>query len=88
MCASSVLGDCVKVRLSDGSDGSIGQACFPLDKELSDGEKMTSLQVRFNSIRDVQAACLVIVAKSDCPMDPSDKRVFRRTKNCRIEKLT
>ena len=42
----------------------------------------------------MQAACLVIVAKSDCPMDPmdpmksSDKRVFRRTKNCRIEKLT
>ena len=30
----------------------------------------------------MQAACLVIVAKSDCPMDPmdpSDKRVFRRT---------
>ena len=37
----------------------------------------------------MQAACLVIVAKSDCPMDPmGDKRVFRRTKNCRIEKLT
>ena len=36
----------------------------------------------------MQAACLVIVAKLDCPMDPSDKRVFRRTKNCRIEKLT
>ena len=39
----------------------------------------------------MQAACLVIVAKSDCPMDPmdpSDKRVFRRTKNCWIEKLT
>ena len=32
----------------------------------------------------MQAACLVIVAKSDCPMDPSDpsdKRVFRRTKS-------
>ena len=36
MCASGVLGDCGKVRLSDGSDGSIGQACFPSDKELSD----------------------------------------------------
>ena len=33
MCASGVLGDCGKVRLSDGS---IGQACFPSDKELSD----------------------------------------------------
>ena len=42
MCASGVLGDCGKVRLSDGSDGSIGQACFPSDKEVSDGEKMTS----------------------------------------------
>ena len=40
MCASGVLGDCGKVRLSDGSDGSIGQACFPSDKDLSDGEKM------------------------------------------------
>ena len=39
MCASDVLGDCGKVRLSDGS---IGQACSPSDKELSDGEKMTS----------------------------------------------
>ena len=39
----------------------------------------------------MEAACLVIVAKLDCPMDPmdpSDKRVLRRTKNCRIEKLT
>ena len=36
MCASGVLGDCGKVSLSDGSDGSIGQACFPWDKELSD----------------------------------------------------
>ena len=45
LCASGLPGDCgdlVKVRLSDVSDGSIGQACFPLDKELSDGEKMTS----------------------------------------------
>ena len=45
MRASGLPGDCdnlVKVRLSDGSDGSIGQACFPSDKELSDGEKMTS----------------------------------------------
>ena len=45
MCPSGLPGDCgnlVKVRLSDGSDGSIGQACFPSDKELSDGEKMTS----------------------------------------------
>ena len=45
MCASGLPGDCgnlVKVRLSDGSNGSIGQACFPSDKELSDGEKMTS----------------------------------------------
>ena len=36
MCASGLPGDCsnlVKVRLSDGSDGSIGQACFPSDKE-------------------------------------------------------
>ena len=58
MCASDVLGDCgnlAKVRLSDGSDGSIGQACFPSDKELSDGEKMTSWQAGFNSIRD---ACM------------------------------
>ena len=53
MCASSVLGDCGKVRLSDGSDGSIGQACFPSDKELSDGEKMTSWQLVFDSIMDV-----------------------------------
>ena len=36
MCASGVLGDCGKVRLSDGPDGSIGQACFPSDRELSD----------------------------------------------------
>ena len=43
----------VKVRLSDGSDGSIGQACFQWDKKLSDGEEMTSSQARFNSIRDV-----------------------------------
>ena len=45
MCASGLPGDCgnlVKVRLSDGSNGSIGQACFSSDKELSDGEKMTS----------------------------------------------
>ena len=37
----------------------------------------------------MQAACLVIVAKSDCPMDPmdpSDKRVFHRTKSYPIEK--
>ena len=37
----------------------------------------------------MQAACLVIVAKSDCPMDrmdPSDKRVFRRTKSYPMEK--
>ena len=53
MCASGVLGDCGKVRLSVGSDGSIGQACFPSDKELSDGKKMTSRQAGFNSIRDV-----------------------------------
>ena len=33
MCASGVLGDCGKVRLSDGS---IGQACIPSDKQLSD----------------------------------------------------
>ena len=32
----SALSDLVKVRLSDGSDG---LACFPSDKELSDGEK-------------------------------------------------
>ena len=46
-----VPGDCgnlLKVRLSDGSDGSIGQACFPSDKELSDGEQMTSWQAGFN----------------------------------------
>ena len=57
MCASGLSGNCgnlVKVRLSDGSsDGSIGQACFPSDKVLSDGEKMTSWQAGFNSIRDV-----------------------------------
>ena len=57
MSACSLPGGCpdlVKVRLSDGSDGSIGQACFPSDKKLSDGEKMTSSQARFNySIRDV-----------------------------------
>ena len=53
MCASGVFGDCGKVRLSDGSDGSIGQACFPSDKELSDREKMTSWQAGFNSIMDV-----------------------------------
>ena len=40
----------------------------------------------------MQAACLVIVAKSDCPMDPmdpmdpSDKRVFHRTKSYPMEK--
>ena len=42
MSACGLPGDCpniVKVRLSDGSDGSIGQACYPSDKELSDGEK-------------------------------------------------
>ena len=51
--ASGLSGDCgnlVKVRLSDGS---IGQACFPSDKELSIGEKMTSWQAGFNSIRDI-----------------------------------
>ena len=57
MSACSLPGSCpnlTKVRLSDGSDGSIGQACFPSDKKLSDGEKMTSSQARFNySIRDV-----------------------------------
>ena len=45
MSACSLPGDysnLVKVRLSDGSIGSIGLACFPSDKELSDGEKMTS----------------------------------------------
>ena len=39
MSACGLPGDCpdlVKVRLSDGSDGSIGLACFPSDKELSD----------------------------------------------------
>ena len=58
MSVCSLPGDCpnlTKVRLSDGSDGSIGQACFPSDKKLSDGEKMTSSQARFNySIRDVR----------------------------------
>ena len=37
----------------------------------------------------MQAPCLVIVAKSDCPMDPmdpSDKRVIRRTKSNPMEK--
>ena len=37
----------------------------------------------------MQAAYLVIAAKSDCPMspmDPSDKRVFRRTKRYPMEK--
>ena len=34
----------------------------------------------------MQAACFVIVAKSDCPMDPSDKRVFHRTKSYPMEK--
>ena len=48
-----MLGDCGKVRLSNGSDGSIGKACFPSDKELSDGEKMTSWKAGFNSIRDM-----------------------------------
>ena len=45
MGASGLPGDCrnlVKIRLSDGSDRSIGQACFPSDKELSVGEKMAS----------------------------------------------
>ena len=49
MSACSLPGGCpdlTKVRLSDGSDGSIGQACFPSDKKLSDGEKMTSSQAR------------------------------------------
>ena len=54
MSACSLPGGCpdlVKVRLSDGS---IGQACFRWTKKLSDGEKMTSSQARFNySIRDV-----------------------------------
>ena len=39
----------------------------------------------------MQAACLVIVAKSDCPMDPSDpsdKRVFRQTELSDGEKMT
>ena len=56
MCASGLPGDCdnlVKVRLSDGSDGSIKQACFPSDKELCDRENMTSWQAGFNSIMDV-----------------------------------
>ena len=37
----------------------------------------------------MQATCFVIVAKSDCPMDPmdpSDKRVFHRTKSYPMEK--
>ena len=37
----------------------------------------------------MQATCLVIVAKSDCPMDPmdpSDKRVFHQTKSYPMEK--
>ena len=34
----------------------------------------------------MQAVCLVIVAKSDCPTNPSDKRVFRRTKSYPMEK--
>ena len=56
MCASGLSGNCgnlVKVKLSDGSDGSIKQACFPSDKELSDPENMTSGQAGFNSIMDV-----------------------------------
>ena len=46
MCASGLAGDCgnlVKVRLSDGS---IGQVCFPSDKELSDGEKNDVMTTR------------------------------------------
>ena len=36
----------------------------------------------------MQAACLVIVAKSDCPLDPmDDKRVFRGTKRYPMEKI-
>ena len=49
MCASGLLGDCgnlVKVRLSDGSDGSVGQACFPSDKELTDGKKNDVMRSR------------------------------------------
>ena len=45
MSVCALPGDCpnlLKVRLSDGSDGSIGQACFQSDKKSSDGEKMTS----------------------------------------------
>ena len=37
----------------------------------------------------MQATCFVIVAKSDCPMDPmdpSDKHVFHRTKSYPMEK--
>ena len=63
----------MKVRLSDGSDGSIGQVCFPSDKKLSVGEKMTSSQARSR-----------YQLNSDCPldpMDPSDKRVYYRTNN-------
>ena len=41
-CLVIVATSYIKVRLSDGADGSIGQACFSSDKELSDGGKMTS----------------------------------------------
>ena len=37
----------------------------------------------------MQVTCLVIVAMSDClmdPMDPSDKRALRRTKSYPMEK--
>ena len=62
MSACSLPGDysnLVKVRLSDGS---IGQACFPSDKKLSDREKMTSSQARFNQLG--MSACGL---PGDCP---------------------
>ena len=98
MSACSLPGDCsnlVKVRLSDGSDGSngsdgsIGQAYFPSDKKLSDGEKMTSSRGRFNSIRDVckrHAGDCGKIRLSDGSDGSSDKRVFRRTKSNPMEK--
>ena len=92
MCVSGLLGDCgnlVKVRLSDWSDGSIGQACFPSDKELSDGEKW-----RHDKQGLIQLGLCASGVLGDCSKvrlsDGSDgsigQRVFRRTKSYPMEK--
>ena len=96
MSACGLPGDCpylMKVRLSDGS---IGLACFPSDKEPSDGgrkrrhNKQGLIQLETCASR-LPGDCVIALTlrKSDCPMDPmdpSDMRVFRWTKNYPMEK--